>query len=177
MSKSKGNIVSPSDIIEKYGIDGMRWWIASHVGGNPTVSVKTSALESVVQVLANFRNVLKYILGSRMEIKEPFPHIDLSKLSALDKYFLNSLVELDDQLKAHYAEHNFGKVTRTLKTFFSNNLSADYIDLKKDELYCASGEDSATSRDILLATFCILNRHLWPIVPFLVEECWSYYGN
>lgn len=177
MSKSKGNVISPTNIVNKYGIDSMRWWIGANTSRDSSIPVNSKALQFSVETVQKLRNILKYLVGTQRRTEKPFPEIDLSKLGASDIYFLNSLIQLEDKIKAMTATYDILKVCTALDYFITNNLSAEYIHTRKDRLYCASIEDSTSSANVLLATFCVLNKHLWPIVPFLVEECWSYYGK
>lgn len=95
MSKSKGNVTKPSDIVNKYGIDALRWWVATS-NKDDKVPVKINSLQLSAEVVAKFRNSLKYLVGSIS--KKSLADIDIDRLNVLDKYFLNSLIELDDKV-------------------------------------------------------------------------------
>lgn len=64
-----------------------------------------------------------------------------------------------------------------INNFVVNNLSALYIHTTKDNLYCGADKENEATRKVLQATFCVLSKVFWPIMPHLVEECWSYYGK
>lgn len=94
MSKSKGNVTNPSDIVNKYGVDALRWWVSTN---NKDAKVPVKIDNSLTaEVVAKFRNILKYLVGSID--KKPLSDIDVNRLSVLDTYFLNSLIELDDKV-------------------------------------------------------------------------------
>lgn len=78
---------------------------------------------------------------------------------------------------AFYKDYAISASTKALVNFITNDFSAQFLNYTKDKLYCSRSEDSASTRDVLLATYCIISKHLWPITPFLIEECWSYHGN
>lgn len=97
MSKSKGNITVPSDVIKKYGVDALRWWVATS-NKDVSIPVKTNGLDLSAELIGKFRKTLKYMVGLRKSTSNPFPDIDVNQLSALDKYFLNSIYELDSKV-------------------------------------------------------------------------------
>lgn len=97
MSKSKGNITEPSDIIKEYGVDTLRWWVASSTK-DVAIPVKTNGIQFSAELLAKFRMTLRYMIGCRKSKAKPFPDIREDLLSILDKYFLNALFDLDNKV-------------------------------------------------------------------------------
>lgn len=98
MSKSKGNIVSPSDIIKQYGVDTLRWWVITS-NKDASIPVKANGLQFSSELITKFRKTLKYMVGFKRLNNGAFPNIDAERLSALDKYFLNALFELDRKVR------------------------------------------------------------------------------
>lgn len=81
------------------------------------------------------------------------------------------------QIKRAHDQYELSGTTKILNNFITNELSAQYLHYSKDKLYCSSISDANGARDVMLAAYCVISKNLWPIVPFLVEECWSYYGK
>lgn len=185
MSKSLGNIIVPKDIIGRYGCDAIRWWVAAHATQQTSIPVGDAILKASADCVQKIRAVLKYLVGCLPPATDAadsssaiqMANIDYKSLPILDQYFLHSLAEFSDQITALYKSYQYNRVTATILHFVSNDLSAQYLHLIKDRLYCGTTDEHQRLQPVLLATFCVLNKVLWPIVPFTVEECWSYYGR
>lgn len=76
-----------------------------------------------------------------------------------------------------YGRYEYNRVIAIIQNFVTNQISSVYVNLIKDRLYCGTLEEIADIRFVLEKCYSILNKTLWPIVPFLVEESWSYYGK
>lgn len=76
-----------------------------------------------------------------------------------------------------YDSHEYNRAVAHIQNFVSNQISAVYVHLIKDRLYCGSQQDIEAVAFTLEKCYLILNKTLWPIASFLVEESWSYYGE
>lgn len=190
MSKSLGNIIVPKDIIAKYGCDAIRWWVAAHATQQTSIPVGDAILQSSAECVQKIRATLKYLVGclpaaaaaanggeSQENIAHKFNQLDVNALTILDKYFLNSLTEFDENVSKLYETYQYNRVTASILHYVTNDLSAQYLHLIKDRLYCGTIEQHQQLQLVLTAAFAVLNKALWPILPFIVEECWSYYGQ
>lgn len=184
MSKSLGNVTSPKDIIDEFNVDTLRWWVAGHLAGQSAVPVKQHLLEDASATIHKIRKVLRYLVGY-MEKYEPSAdaengpefNINIDKLSPLDRYMLNSLAQFEKRTQSLASDYRFPAYINAITKFVSDDLSALYIDSIKDRMYSNAAHDTKDTLNILYAQFCIVNKVLWPIVPHLVEEVWSYYSK
>src|SRR6202012_281026 len=100
--------------------------------------------------------------------------IEYAKMPELERFMLAKLAELDEQVRGHYAVYDFNRVTSTLFSFCTTELSAFYFDIRKDALYCdAAGADRR--RAVRTVTDEIFRRIVtWfaPILCFTMEEAW-----
>lgn len=178
MSKSLGNVILPQDIIAKYGTDTLRWWIAAHGTQHASIMVSDDLLGQTAHVVSKIRNVLRYMVGC-LETERTVNDLnfDTENLFHLDKFFLNSLVELDDEVTELYKSYQYNRVTSTILDFISNQLSSTYLHTIKDRFYCGTKKEQADVQHVIRSAFYVLNKILWPIIPFTVEECWSYHGK
>lgn len=178
MSKSLGNIILPKDIIAKHGTDTLRWWIAAHGTQHSSIIVSDGLLQQTGQVIQKFRKVLRYLVGCvETERNVNDLNFDTTNLYHLDKFFLNSLVELDDEVTNLYKSYQYNRVTSTILNFVTNQLSGTYLHTVKDRFYCGTKDERAAVQNVLRSALYVLNKALWPIIPYVVEECWSYHGK
>lgn len=199
MSKSIGNVIHPKDIVANHNIDAMRWWIALHTLDSSTIPIKEHLLTEATKEVQVCRSTLMFILAylERCGFNELKPEeFDVDRYSILDKFILNAITKFHDKVifvirkifnirndKNHFqAEHfaknyQFSSYVLNINQYINNDFSATYIGSIKDRLYCGSTEEQTDVVRILHALFQVSCKVLWPITPFLVEECWSYYDK
>lgn len=178
MSKSLGNIIHPKDLIAKHGADTVRFWIAAHSTQHASISVSSGLLTQTADVVQRLRKVLRYLVGC-LETERTVNdlHFDTNGLSHLDKFFLNSLAELDDEVTLAYKAYQYNRVTSTILNFVANQVSGNYLHIAKDRLYCGAKAERDAVQNVARSALYVLNKLLWPLMPFTVEECWSYHGE
>lgn len=175
MSKSLGNVISPKDVTKKHGTDAMRWWIAAHAVQHSSIVVSNNILEESGQNLIKIRAILKYLLGVLDYDVEVTSLDNTSELSHIDKYFLHQLSNFNDKINSCYQSYQFNRVSILVNNFINNDLSSLYLHLNKDRLYCGSEAEHVNLKIILSQCYRSLCNSLWPIIPFMIEESWSYY--
>ncbi|MEM9968878.1 MAG: isoleucine--tRNA ligase [Pseudomonadota bacterium] len=169
MSKSIGNTIGPDEIVEQYGADILRLWVAQT---DYTVDqrIGPEILKGVADGYRKLRNTFRYLLGSRVE---GTPALECKDMPELERWVLHRLAQLDKQVRQGYAKFDFQTVSQAIFTFATVELSAFYFDIRKDALYC----DGTTTRrhaarhtlDLILER---LNAWLAPILVFTMEEVW-----
>lgn len=181
MSKSKGNVISPKQIIEgggkplvpTLGVDGLRLWVASS-NFTQDVSVTSEILSRVFESIKKYRVTFKFILGNLSDFDDK-KMVNFEELGTLDQYVLSRLHGLQKRCIEHYENHNFAKVVGEINTHISADLSAQYFDISKDCLY-TDKQDSFRRRRIqtvLCTLFKVYVGLLAPIQPMLVQEAWN----
>lgn len=176
MSKSLGNVISPKDIIGKYGIDTMRWWIAAHSVQHTIVPVSHSLLEGSAEIVQKLRSLLRYMNGV---IGKSTNDSNNSKIGMthLDRYMLDLLQKFDSNITQLYGKYQYNYVTAAINNFVTNDVSGMYVHLNKDRLYCGSDTEFKTIQNVILAIYKIVCKTAWPIIPHLIEESWSYFKD
>lgn len=175
MSKSLGNVTAPADVIKTYGTDAIRWWVTAHAAKHTAVPVSKSTLVGSTECVQKLRATLRYLVGAVGDVTTlttPTTHLRM-----VDKYFLNLLSTFRRDVEEAYGSHQYQRVTSLVVNFVNNDVSGFYVHLSKDRLYCGRRKEIDTVRSVLAATLNCINRAVWPITPFLVEECWSYLGK
>ncbi|RWR11141.1 valine--tRNA ligase [Siminovitchia fortis] len=172
MSKSLGNGVDPMDVIDKYGADSLRYFLAT--GSSPGHDLRFS-MEKVESVW-NFAN--KIWNASRFALMNmdgfTFDEIDLSaEKSVADKWILTRLNDTIETVTKLSDKYEFGEVGRVLYHFIWDDLCDWYIEMAKLPLY---GEDEAAkkmTRSVLAHVLDQTMRLLHPFMPFITEEIWQ----
>ncbi|WP_040228969.1 valine--tRNA ligase [Bhargavaea cecembensis] len=172
MSKSLGNGVDPMDVIDQYGADSLRYFLAT--GSSPGQDLRFS--NEKVEAVWNFAN--KIWNASRFALMNmegmTFDEIDLGgKKSAADAWILTRLNETIDTVTKLADKYEFGEVGRALYNFIWDDFCDWYIEMSKLPLY---GDDEAakkTTRSILAYVLDNTMRLLHPFMPFLTEEIWQ----
>ena len=176
MSKSKGNVVVPSDILAEskpgFGPDAVRYWAASAKLGADTAY-------DVTQMQIGRRLAMKLLNASKFALAQGVHAGLIGQLGAvthdLDRALLAKLSEVVDQAGAHMADYDYAHALRVAESFFWE-FTDDYVELVKDRSYGASGSNDQTSAHVTLATALdVLLRLFAPIMPFVTEEVWSWW--
>ena len=172
MSKSLGNTVAPQAVIDEYGADILRLWVAQ---ADYTVDLRIGKeiLKGTADSYRRLRNTLRFLLGNLKDFSDA-EKVAPDAMPELEKWVLHRMAELDAQVRDGYARYDFQGVFQTLFTFATTDLSAVYFDIRKDSLYC----DAATSltrraaRTVLDLLFHRLTTWLAPVLVFTMEEVW-----
>jgi isoleucyl-tRNA synthetase len=120
------------------------------------------------------RNTLRYLLGSLNGFAEA-EKVDIADMPQLERWVLMRLKELDIQIRAAAAEHDYHHIFTLLHHFCNNDLSAFYFDIRKDMLYCGdtNSNERRACRTVMDTLFNTLVVWLAPILTFTAEEAWQ----
>jgi isoleucyl-tRNA synthetase len=178
MSKSKGNTVSPLDLMKEHGADILRLWALS-VDFFEDHRIGKEILAGVADQYRKLRNTLRYLLGALAGFEES-ERVAVEAMPELEHYMLHLTAELDQKLRNAVDDFDFNAYTRLLSEFANNDLSAFYFDIRKDVLYCdvnaltgAQSERRRAYRTVLDTLFNALVRWLAPALVFTSEEVWG----
>ena len=176
MSKSLGNIISPEDILKKYGADILRIWVAASDYAED-LRIDYSILEQHSESYRKIRNTFRYILGNLNDDfkKVDFNKIDLSKLPELEQFMLHKIFILNSNFEKNYTMYSFHTLYKELLNFCTVDLSAFYFDIRKDVLYCDSLNSTKRKSTIVFLNILveILLKWFAPILSFTTEEIYS----
>ena len=180
MSKSTGNVISPNDILHKYGADILRVW-ASASDYTEDLRIDFNILDQHAESYRKIRNTFRFLLGNLQDKKTDldFTNLDISNWPELEIYMLHQIYELDKKIKNYFKEYSFHKLYKELLQFCSQDLSAFYFDIRKDALYCepVNSKIRKASIKFLNITLDILLRWFAPIISFTTEEIYKIIYN
>ncbi|MCX6346210.1 MAG: isoleucine--tRNA ligase [Armatimonadetes bacterium] len=174
MSKSIGNTVAPQKIISKLGADVLRLFFSS-TDYFEDVRIGDEIITRVTDAYRRMRNTFRFILGNISDFDPAKDTVAYADLLEIDRYELNRLNEVIEQVTAFYDAYEFHKVYQAIHNYCAVDLSSLYMDILKDRLY-ASAADSTERRSAQTALYEILSaltRMLSPIISHTAEEVWQ----
>ncbi|MDW3222630.1 MAG: isoleucine--tRNA ligase [Paracoccaceae bacterium] len=171
MSKSIGNTIEPDKIVQQYGADILRLWVAQ-TDYTLDQRIGPEILKGVADSYRRLRNTMRYMLGSLSDFSET-DRVAPAEMPELERWVLHRLAELDKTVRAGYAKFDFQGVFQAVFTFATVDLSAFYFDVRKDVLYCDGDTlERQSARTVLDILFHRLTSWLAPIMVFTMEEVW-----
>ena len=165
MSKSKGNVVTPSDLFDQYGSDAVRYWAAC---ARPGVDTTFSEEQMKVgrKLATKLLNLTKFVLGAG-ELT-----VDSKPTDLIDHAMLIRLAAVVDEATLALEQFDYARALERTEAFFWW-FCDDYVELVKTRAY-SPGQDSSSARSSLHRALSILQRLLAPMLPFATEEVWSW---
>jgi len=174
MSKSLGNVVSPLDVVSKYGADVLRLWVA---GADYQADVRMSEeiLTRLVDAYRKIRNTLRFMLANTADY-DPVRPVPQEGFLGVDRYMASRLGWLVERVTAAMDDFRFYVAFHSLYQFASVDLSAFYNDVLKDRLYTFAPDDPRrrAAQATLYRILHALLRMLAPFLAFTAEEAWGY---
>jgi isoleucyl-tRNA synthetase len=174
MSKSKGNVVAPQKVMDTYGADILRLWVAStDYSGELTIS--DEILKRVSDSYRKIRNTLRFLLANVADFDATTQSVPYEKLLEIDRYALGLLSELSQTCKAAYDSYELHRVGQALQHFCAEDLGAFYLDILKDRLYtnAQDSHDRRAAQTVLLKITQVLAGLMAPVLSYTAEEIWQ----
>ena len=174
MSKSKGNAMSPQNIVDTLGADILRLWVASSdYSGELTIS--NEILKRVVESYRRIRNTLRFLLANLDDFDLARHKMPAEKWLEIDRFALELTRRLQEELTGHYERYEFHLAMQKFVKFCSEDLGGFYLDILKDRLY-TTGQDSRSRRSAQNALWHVahsLLRLMSPVLSFTAQEAWE----
>lgn len=176
MSKSIGNVVEPSKVINAHGADILRLWVAQ-VDYQADVKISDDIIKQVAETYRKYRNALRFMLGNLVHNDQTIFEFD--QLEEVDKYILIRLNEVLKSSLENYKNLEYKRMVDDINNFITNELSAFYFDFIKDILYINDVKDTRRQKieyvlDQILNTLLLL---MTPILPHTTNEAYQNYKD
>ena len=174
MSKSKGNGISPQDIIEKYGADLLRLWVVS-ADYKTDMRISDGILKQLSESYRKIRNTARYILGNISDFNPEADMVATEELLDIDKWALIRLSKLTEKVLDAYRNYEFHIVQHAIHNFCIVDMSNFYLDVIKDRLYTEKADSKArrAAQTVMYKVLDSLVRMLAPVLAFTSEEIWA----
>ena len=172
MSKSKGNVISPQDVLEKWGADVLRFWAAGSKLGND-LAYQEQDLVAGKKFVTKLWNASKFVFMNleNFDFKKP------KKPEKIDELFLNKLDALIASCTYGFETYNYSKSKDNIERFFWHDFCDNYLEIVKKRIYQSKkGKESA--QYVLYKSLLTILKLISPIMPFITEEIYlTYFQN
>jgi len=178
MSKSMGNVISPLEIISKYGADILRLWVCS-IDYRNDVNIGKEIIERMAEAYRKIRNTGRFILGNIYDFDPDKDSLPYQELLSIDRWLLSKLQVLINKTTSSFEEFEFYNFYHLLNNFCVVTLSSLYLDIIKDRLYTYPKDslDRRSAQTCIYKVLIVLVKLVAPVISFTAEEIWSYLPN
>jgi len=168
MSKSKGIIIRPQEVIEKYGADSIRYWAASSKLGEDFDYQEKDVITG--------KKFVTKILNAANFIFQNFEHPKKEpKLLETDRLFLSQLNKTIKNSTEAFENYQYSKAKLEIDTFFWKTFADNYLEIVKNRIYHGTEEEKASARYTLYVSFLAILKMMAPITPYITEELYDIY--
>ena len=177
-AKKSGKPVDAAYFYDKYGADILRLWVSS-VDWQNEVPFGEDLFKQTAEPYRRFRNTLRILLANLNDFDAARDAVENESLTLIDRWILERLNTVITECREAYAAFEFRKVFNTLNQFCAVDLSALYIDITKDRMYCDSvgSVRRRASQTVIHRVFEGLVKLIAPILSFTADEAWEYAGH
>jgi isoleucyl-tRNA synthetase len=178
MSKSVGNVVAPQEVIDKYGAEVLRLWVASE-NYQDDVKVSDEILKHVSDAYRKMRNTLRFLLSNLYDFDPARDAVEPSALLEIDRWALTRFAELSERITRAYERYEFHAVYHGLHNFCGTTISSLYMDVLKDRLYCSlpAGPERRAAQTVIHRILDGLLRLMAPVLCFTAAEAWEHLND
>ncbi|MBR5773606.1 MAG: isoleucine--tRNA ligase, partial [Clostridia bacterium] len=175
MSKSLGNGIVPSEIVEKYGADILRLWVASS-DYHADIRISNDILKQLSEVYRKIRNTARFMLGNLNDFNPDTDGVSIDKLADIDKFALMRLDALVAKCIEAYENYEYHIIFHAIHNFCVVDMSNFYLDVIKDRLYIepVGSESRRAAQTVMQKILRSLTLLVSPILAFTSEEIWGY---
>jgi valyl-tRNA synthetase len=175
MSKTKGNVIDPLDMIEKYGADSLRFTLAALAAQGRDIRLSEKRIEGYRNFANKIWNASKYVLqnAENFEGKIINDVKDLD-LSYEDKWIISKLQKTIQKAEDALTSYRYNDYANLIYDFFWHDYCDWYLEFTKERVYKGTDEDKQVALSTLIYVLDASLKLLHPVMPFITEEIWQY---
>jgi valyl-tRNA synthetase len=172
MTKSKGNVVDPLDLMNQYGADAVRFTLAQLAAQGRDVILSHDRFAASRAFANKIWNAARFVMMNLEGASQPLPKVEIAKLGLAERWILSRLDATIREVSGSIDVFEFNVAAMKLYDFIWHEFCDWYIELSKEPLK-AGGERQAGARWVLINVFDKMLRVLHPFMPFVSEEIWQ----
>ena len=175
MSKSQGNVISPQEFINKFGVEILRLWVAFN-DYQDDLRLSGEIIKQLTDLYRKVRNTLRFIMGNLYDFS-PAKNVEKDDLLEVDRFMATKAVEVYELAYNYYEKFQFYKAIQLIFDFCNLDLSSFYLDILKDRLY-VEDKDSLSRRSAQTVLYLILElllKMISPVLVFTAEEAYQFF--
>lgn len=175
MSKSLGNVISPQQVIKRYGAEILRLWVAAE-DYTEDVRLSDEILKRLVEAYRKIRNTVRFMLANLYDFNPEKDSLNFPDLMEMDRWIVTKFSKLAQKIMDAYDEFQFHRVYHLTLQFINVHLSSLYLDVVKERLYI-HGAESFERRSAQTAIYYMVKnmiKLLAPILSFTMEDAWDH---
>ncbi|MGB4100961.1 MAG: valine--tRNA ligase [Alphaproteobacteria bacterium] len=175
MSKTKGNVIDPLDMIDKYGCDALRFTLAALSTPGRDIRLSPARIEGYRNFATKLWNAARFCQMNGCAFD---PQFDANKAAqTINQWIIQRTYETGQKLQGHYAEHRFDLIAQTLYQFVWNDFCDWYVELAKPILQTEGAAGQGETRATAAWALAQMLKFLHPVMPFITEELWESFGG
>ncbi len=175
MSKSLKNTINPKNIINKFGADILRLWVAS-TKFNKEIHISNEIILRTVELYRKIRNTIKFLVSNLDEFNPKKKIIKKKQMLLIDKWIIHKTKKTQNKIINLFNKFKFNKIIKKINIFCTKYLSSLYIDIIKDRKYTIK-KNTIPYYSVQITIWMILEsitKWITPIISFTAEEIWNY---
>ncbi|NNL78598.1 MAG: class I tRNA ligase family protein, partial [Desulfobacterales bacterium] len=175
MSKSIGNVISPTEVIENYGAEILRLWVSAS-DYREDIRISDNILKQLSDAYRRIRNTSRFMLGNLYDFDPEKDSVPYELMPEIDRFALHKLQRIVDKALRAYDAYEFHVIYHTLYNYCTLDLSAFYLDVLKDRLYTSPPQavERKSAQCVLHILLDTIARLMAPILSFTSDEIWLY---
>ena len=175
MSKSRGNVIAPQEVVNRLGADVLRLWVAA-TDYSGEMNVSQEILDRTADAYRRIRNTARFLLAN-LNGFDPTTHlVEPDRLLSLDRWAVGRCHEMQERVRGAYDDNQFHVVYQQVHNFCAVDMGGFYLDIIKDRQYTTQA-DSLARRSAQTALYHVVSalvRWLAPVLSFTAEELWRH---
>lgn len=177
VSKSLGNGVDMMEVVDKYGIDSLRYFLTTTASPGQDIRYSDTKVEASWNYINKLWNISRYIGLNFDSCGYNFEEIKINKLTTVDKWILNLFNELLINVDYNYEKYEFGEVARAIYKFVWDDFASWYLEMTKVVFSQDDDEQKINTCAVLNYVLTGVLKLLHPFIPFVTEDIYQSYNK
>ncbi len=175
MSKSRGNVVAPQDIVNQYGAEILRLWV-SQLDYKDDVRISSEIVKRSAETYRKIRNTARFMLSNLYDFNPESDSVPFDEMHDFDRWALSRLTVLNRRVVKAFDDFEFHLMYHTVLQFCTVEMSNFYLDALKDRIYCypAGSWERRSAQTALFNIIRVLSKLIAPVLSFTADEIWQF---